>query len=256
MPPRKIHLFFILILLAGPLLAADTSTPLQSGQEQTGPASLHLTGPTEASAGQSVTVIVHGLPAVDLTQTVGEQTAWVESIRFAMDVPDGVELTLDKELSMTVAPWGWRLRVSFVPPVDGVYLLVCDWNQAPFGLALHRLLVGPRPPPLDPPPPPPPPPGRVARVVIVEESGDRTPEQATILTDPRLKPLRDQRKLLILDKDAADSQGQPASELSQHDGRPLPRVIGLDSSGVRSVAADLPGTADGLIELLRTWGVQ
>jgi restriction endonuclease S subunit len=88
-------------------------------------------------------------------------------------------------------------------------------------------------------------------VVIVEESGDRTPEQAAILTDPRLKPLRDQRKLLILDQDAADSQGQPAAELSQYDGQPLPRVIGLDSSGVRAAAADLPATADGLMELLK-----
>jgi hypothetical protein len=172
-----------------------------------------------------------------------------------MSAPDDAEVTLDKELSMTVAPWGWRLRVSFVPPVDGIYVLVCDWNQAPYGLALHRMLVGPRPPP-NPTPTPTPTPGTVARVVIVEESGDRTPEQAAILTDPRLKPLRDQRKLLILDQDAADSLGQPAAELSQYDGQPLPRVIGLDSSGVRSVAADLPGSADGLMELLKAWGVQ
>jgi len=245
----------ILLCLSLPLLAADTSTSLQSGQGESGPAALRLTGPSETSAGQAVTVIVHGLPAVDLTQTVGDQTAWVETLRFAVSGPDGVEVTLDKELSMTVAPWGWRLRVSFVPPVDGTYVLVCDWNQAPFGLALHRMLVGPRPPP-HPTPPPTPTPGTVARVVIVEESGDRTPEEAAILTDPRLKPLRDQRKLLILDQDATDSLGQPASELSQYDGQPLPRVLGLDSSGVRSVASELPGTADGLVELLRTWGVQ
>jgi hypothetical protein len=249
------RIIFLLVLLAVPVLGADTSTPLQSGQEQSGPAALRLTGPSETSAGQLVTVIVHGLPAVDLTQTVGDQTAWVETLRFALSAPDGVEVVLDKELSMTVAPWGWRLRVSFVPPVDGVYVLVCDWNQAPFGLALHRMLVGPRPPP-HPTPPPTPTPGTVARVVIVEESGDRTPDQAAILTDPRLKPLRDARKLLILDQDATDSLGQPASELSQYDGQPLPRVIGLDSSGLRAAAAELPGTADGLVELLKAWGVQ
>jgi hypothetical protein len=253
-----VRFIFALILLAAPVLGADTSSTLQSGQGESGPASLRLTGPAETSAGQQVTIIVHGLPSVDLTATVGDQTAWVETLRFAMSGPDGAEVTLDKELSMTVAPWGWRLRVSFVPPVNGVYVLVCDWNQEPYGLALHRMLVGPRPPPgptPPPDPPKPPTPGTVARVVIVEESGDRTPEQAAILTDPRLKPLRDARKLLILDKDAADSQGQPAAELSQYDGQPLPRVIGLDSSGVRSVAAELPGSADGLMELLRTWGV-
>jgi hypothetical protein len=249
-----VRFIFALILLVAPVLGADTSTPLESGQGESGPASLRLTGPSETSAGQQVTIIVHGLPSVDLTQTVGDQTAWVETLRFALSAPDGVEAVLDKELSMTVAPWGWRLRVSFVPPVDGIYVLVCDWNQTPYGLALHRMLVGPRPPP-HPTPTPIPTPGTVARVVIIEESGDRTPEQATILTDPRLKPLRDQRKLLILDQDAADSSGTPAAELSQYDGQPLPRVIGLDSFGVRSVAAELPGTADGLIELLKTWGV-
>jgi hypothetical protein len=94
----------------------------------------------------------------------------------------------------------------------------------------------------------------VARVVIVEESGDRTPEQAAILTDPRLLPLRQAGKLLVLDQDAKDSKGQPARELSQHDQQPLPRVIGLDSSGVRVGAAELPGSADGLVELLKAWG--
>jgi hypothetical protein len=247
-----VRFFAILLLLVSPAFAADS--PVQSGKDASGPESLRLTGPVEASAGAPVSIVVHGLPSVDLEQAVGEQTRWIETIRFAISGPDDAELELDKELSMTVAPWGWRLRVTFVPPEDGVYVLVCDWNQSPYGLALHRVQIGPRPPP-DPPQPPTPTPGTIERVVIVEESGDRTPEIAAILTDPRLKPLRDARKLLILDQDAADSSGTPASELSQHDGQPLPRVIGLDSSGVRSAAAELPGSADGLIELLKTWGV-
>jgi hypothetical protein len=213
-----------------------------------------MSGPAVGTAGQPLTITVSGLPAVDLGQTVGEQTKWIDSLRFDVSTPGG-PAALEKELSMSVSPWEWRLRLTLTPASNGCYVVVCDWNEAPYGLALHRMLVGPRPPP-HPTPPPTPTPGNVARVVVIEESGDRTPEQATILTDPRLKPLRDQRKLLILDQDATDSQGQPASELSQYDGQPLPRVLGLDSSGVRSVAAELPGSADGLIDLLKVWGVQ
>jgi hypothetical protein len=241
-------LIAILVLLVASVATAD----LQSGSTPAGPENLRLTGPVEVLPGETVTVIVHGLPAVDLALSIGEQTAWIETLRIVLDTP-GAAIDVDKELSMTVAPWGWRLRVSWTADEPGVYLLVCDWNQAPFGLALHRVTI--RGPPDPPSPPPPPPPGRVSRVVIIEESGDRTPEVAAILTDPRLLPLRQAGKLLVLDQDAADSTGQPAAELSQYDGQPLPRVIGLDSSGVRSVAGELPGSGDGLVELLKTWGV-
>ena len=244
---RTLLIAFLALCL--PLSAAD----LQSGSSPSGPESLRLAGPTEVDPGETVSVIVHGLPGVDLDASIGEQTAWIETLRFVLDTPAGAEIDLDKELSMTVAPWGWRLRVSWTADEPGVYLLVCDWNQAPYGLALHRVTI--RGPPVDPPPPPPPPPGEVERVVIVEESADRTPEQAAVLTDSRLQPLRQAGKLLILDQDAADSQGQPAVDLAQHDGQPLPRVIGLDSSGVRSVAAELPETGDALVGLLETWGV-
>jgi len=217
------------------VLGADTSTPLQSGQGDSGPASLRLTGPSETSAGQSVTVIVHGLPAVDLTQSVGEQTAWVETLRFAMSGPDGVELTLDKELSMTVAPWGWRLRVSFVPPVDGVYVLVCDWNQEPFGLALHRMLVGPRPPPPDPPVPPPPPPGTLtgAAYLIAVRPEQPTADQARDLLDLRVwvdSQPAGKIELLEVTRDQRGSSGDADPRLSGYlakvpSGEPLPYLF-------------------------------
>ena len=244
--------FLALLALCLPLSAADTD--LQSGSSPSGPESLRLAGPTEVDPGETVSVIVHGLPGVDLDASIGEQTQWIETLRFVLDTPAGAEIDLDKELSMTVAPWGWRLRVSWTADEPGTYLLVCDWNQAPYGLALHRVTIR-GPPGPTPNPTPTPTPGTVSRVVIVEESGDRTPEQAAVLTDPRLQPLRQSGNLLILDQDAADSQGQPAVDLAQHDGQPLPRVIGLDSSGVRSVAAELPGTGDELVELLEAWGV-
>ena len=242
---------FALILLAGPILAADS--PVSVNLSATGPDALRVTGPTEGQVGQEITLVVRGLPEVDLDQKVAEILALFANLRMAIS-SSGESPDVDSEIGFTAAPVAYRLKVMFTPTEAGTHVVAVDWNEPPFGLALHRIEI--RGPPPHPTPTPTPTPGTVARVVIVEESGDRTPEQATILTDPRLKPLRDQRKLLILDQNAADSQGQPASELSQYDGQPLPRVLGLDSSGVRAAAAELPETADGLIDLLKTWGVQ
>lgn len=106
-----------------------------------------------------------------------------------------------------------------------------------------------------PPPPPPPPVSTVTRAVVIEESGDRTPEQAAILTDPRLAEAKKAGRLLVLDQDAKDSSGKPAVELSQLDG-PLPRLIGLGQDGRRSVGVELPATADEFVGLLESWGVK
>lgn len=113
------------------------------------------------------------------------------------------------------------------------------------------------PDPPKPPPDPPMPPVSAARAVIVEESRDRTPEQAAVLTDPRLTPLKKSGRLLILDQNAQDSLGQTAVELEQLDDPSLPRVLGLATDGQRSgVGVDLPVTADELLKLLESWGVR
>jgi hypothetical protein len=211
----------LMLILSGPP-AESSTTAMQPGQDHSGPAALKLTGPTEGLAGQPVAIVVHGLPAVDLKSTVGDQTAWVETLRFAISAPDGADVTLDKELSMTVAPWAWRLRVTFVPPVDGTYVLVCDWNQEPFGLALHRMLIGPRPPPTPPVPPTPPipPPGPdpptppettgVAYVIVIRKNQDITADQAETLI--RLRTWSDARpqqvSQLEFDPDTAGDNGQ------------------------------------------------
>jgi hypothetical protein len=243
----------ILLCLSLPLLAADTSTPLQSGQEQSGPAALRLTGPSETSAGQSVTVIVHGLPAVDLTATVGEQTAWVETLRFAVSAPDGVEVTLDKELSMTVAPWGWRLRVSFIPPVDGTYVLVCDWNQEPFGLALHRMLVGPRPPPVDPIKPPPLT-TRATAAVYVFEKDQGTPPPPVSAALHRLNTERESFVASAVDQDIVTGAGQvpeqfrAAIQAAKQAG--LPALVVMSGANVLRVVRN-PTTVEAVMEAVQ-----
>jgi hypothetical protein len=113
-----------------------------------------MSGPAVGIAGQPLTITVSGLPAVDLSQTVGEQTKWIDSLRFDVSTPGG-PAQLEKELSMSVSPWEWRLRLTLTPAANGCYLVVCDWNEPPYGLALHRVDVGGSPPkPPDPPTPP------------------------------------------------------------------------------------------------------
>lgn len=202
-----------------------------------------ITGPKESRPG--------ALVVLDATESTGIGRMWLLAVS-----PEPTSFL----------PVESGLKCIFASPTPGeyVFILVVSGTNANGGpaaaMAQHTVtLLGPRPPPLgptpNPTPTPTPTPGAVSRVVIIEESGDRTPEQGATLTDPRLLPLRQAGKLLILDQDAKDSQGQPAAELAQHDQQALPRVLGLDSSGLRAVAAELPGTIDGLLALLKTWGV-
>jgi hypothetical protein len=137
------------------------SSPVQDNITDVGPSSLTVTGPKTGELGKPLTMIVEGLPEINIDDVLKEQVKWVESIRFAISKPDGSEVELDKELAMTVAPFSWRLRVTIVPDELGTYVVVCDWNLPPYGLALHRVDVrGPPTPPIPPVPPVPPvPPG-------------------------------------------------------------------------------------------------
>jgi hypothetical protein len=223
----------ILILLFASVATAD----LQSGSTPTGPENLRLTGPVEVLPGETVTVIVHGLPAVDLALPIGEQTAWIETLRIVLDTP-GAAIDVDKELSMTVAPWGWRLRVSWTADEPGVYLLVCDWNQEPFGLALHRVTIRGPPPtppvPPDPPTPPTPTPGTLtgAAYLIVVRPEQPTADQAQDLLDLRVwvdSQPAGKAEMLDVTRDQASSDGvegrlRPYIERVPS-GEPLPYVF-------------------------------
>jgi hypothetical protein len=201
---------------------------------------------------------------VDLDLPIGEQTEWINSIRFAMSAPDGLEVDLDKELSMTVAPWGWRLRVMFVPPENGVYVLVCDWNQAPYGLALHRMLIGPRPPPPpdpDDPPDPPPPPPEIQSVMILRETGDQDAKLAATINQLRNNLELSKRIHLIADPDMTDpltSQPVPlvasAKRLIGTD--PLPRLVGLNSNLEPVAHLPMPDGYSAAVEVLKDWGIE
>jgi hypothetical protein len=98
-------------------------------------------------------------------------------------------------------------------------------------------------------------------VVIVEESGDRTPETAQMLADQRLLEWREIKRPQwhLLDQDVTDPTGQPPAKFKAYldlaKDKPLPQLIlDSDSDGSNGVlySGSLPASADKLIEVLET----
>jgi hypothetical protein len=167
----------------------------------------------------------------------------------------GAEIELEKELSMSVSPWAWRLRLTLTPPAAGTYLIVCDWNQEPYGLAMHRVEVAGQ---VTPPPPPPPPPDRVAdQVTIVVESQDQmTAEQIEIVNGQEVRAAAQAagQTFRAVDRDVTGPDAahvQHAIAASKNE--PLPRVV-FSKAGQVIAQAPLPATVAAMVELIRQGG--
>jgi len=243
------------------LCAADVSAQVKESQlttvRESGPNELKLTGPAIATAGQPLAIVVSGLPAVDMDETIGKQTDWVNTIRFEVSSPGEAKITPDAELSMSVSPWEWRLRVTFTPPSNGSYLLVCDWNQAPYGLALHRIEVGGKAPevPENPPQPPNDPPltRKVRRITYVyEKDQNQVPKPIAAA----LQAINADGSVVAteFEEDSTDGTGdtpdqyKKALELARKAG--LPSLVVEYSSGDPKVVND-PKTEKEVMEAIR-----
>lgn len=258
--------FVLAILLIGGsvLPAADQSwrgapletTRLKIQTNDSSPADLAIVGPATTDVGKPITLTITGLPEVKLDQTIGQQVEWVKLLRFDTSAPEGVDVSLEKELVMSVSPWQWKLRVTMFCPKAGVYVLVCDWNEPPYGLALHRVTAGGVTPP-DPPVPPVPDP-TAASAFILYEAQDLTPDQNLLLLD-----VRDNRdlspKLQILDKDAIGESSRSLPKVSAAveaaAGKQLPVLVLFDADGSVSGVVDLPDTAEAISAKLKEAGL-
>jgi hypothetical protein len=181
-----------------------------------------------------------------MAKTIGEQTEWINTIRFEVSAPGGQQIRPDAELSMAVSPWEWRLRVSFTPVNTGAYLLVCDWNQPPYGLALHRVEVGGMSPPIDPPDPPtdptkPPPSLKATAAVYVYEKDQTVPPRAV---QAALQQLNAGGSVVAsaIDDDVVDGDGEipdqyrSAIDIARKEGLPCLVVLAGDKI-LRTVGA-------------------
>lgn len=196
------------------------------------PTEFKVTGPASGDVSKPVSLVISGLPAVDLSKPLGEQTLWVETIRFELSSPSAERPILDKELSMSVSPWEWRLRINFTPKSPGTYLLVCDWNQTPYGLALHRVEIGgtvtpPFPPPVIPDDPVPAPTETTgtAYLVIIRHNAELTADQTAELL--KLRQWSDAQPQIISHLEISPDAGSEDDRLAGYIAKagPLPWVV-------------------------------
>lgn len=254
---RRITPIAATLLLAAALAhAGETAIKIQTADSS--PADLKMVGPTTGDVGKPITIVVTGLPEVDLNKTIGEQVKWVELLRFDVSCPDDAKpAELEKELVMSVSPWQWKLRLTLTCPAAGAYVVVCDWNEAPYGLALHRVTVGGVTPPVPPIPPIPPVP-TAASAFILYEAQQMTPAENLLLLDLRNDQSLSQ-KLQILDQNAL---GEEASQVPRVQaavkaaaGRQLPVLVLLAGDGSVSAVVDLPATLDEIRTKLKGAGI-
>ncbi len=244
------------VLLLAVALANAGETTIRIQTRDSSPADLKMIGPAVADVGKPITIVVTGLPEVDLSKTIGEQVKWVDLLRFDVSCPDDAKpAELEKELVMSVSPWQWKLRLTLVCPVAGAYVVVCDWNEPPFGLALHRVTVGgtPIPPPVPPPVP------TAARAFILYEAQQLTPVQNLLLSDLRNDQYLKQKKLQILDQNALGPKGSQVPKvqaaLKASAGKPLPLLVLFDEAGSVASVVDLPDTVAAVVAVLKEAGL-
>ena len=237
-----------------------------------------LVGPTEANVGQEITIRMTGTPALDLSEPLIGQLDWLmgDSRMFVfLAAPHSPLAPLEVRGELVFGAAGATMqpliRVECKEP--GEYRLLIDWNHGQNQLAEHRVMVGgksPEPEPDPKPDPIPPPPGPLAEmwVIVVEETSQRTPEQAWVLLDPTVRQWMkaNGHHLRIVDKD------QTASDLAEWIGRALaknrkgdqtapradalPYLFVVDDSGSVVFEGALPSGPIQMLELVKKWGAE
>lgn len=154
---------------------------------------------------------------------------------------------------------------------EGQILIVAAKGDPPV-IALYRLAAfdapepgpGPEPKP-DPEPGPNPDPQPNPRgpvsLIWIEETADRTPEQAAALTDAGLRDAIRKAgwSLRIADMDVVDEQGNAPADLAAHiaaakrDG--VPRLFAVDAAGAEVFAGKAPANKDEFAAILKRLGL-
>lgn len=154
-------------------------------------------------------------------------------------------------------PDGAASAWAVMPTPEGLTLILAVSTADGVTLYSHTIAVGPQPlpPPIDPPDPTPPgpdppepTPASRLEVWIIEESSDRTPEQArTMLAVPWRTWLKDNgHSLRLTDKDAPTAPATLRGE--------LPCVVGYGPGDDEPrFRAPLPKDGAGMLELVKGW---
>ena len=250
--------------------------------EQARAQSIGLSGPSTARVGQEVVLRITGAPEVDiLNLTEGELDWFMGPSRFFcyLAVPGFPLQPLSHSAEFVVVPHAVTLksiaplepivRIACVGP--GTVRVIVDWNHGQNQLVSHTITIGgpaPNPSPTpepgpDPAPDPIPPPLPLTEmtVVVVEESADRTREQAWVILDPTVRiwlKANGHKRLRTVDQTNPSPDMVPLVErakTAQTEGVPFqPRVFILGPDGAVSFAGELPISPIGMLELVKEWG--
>jgi len=197
--------------------------------------------------GEFVTIPVSGLTDTEISRAVLD---W--------EPHDGVQV-------IPVKTWGGQAMIFFKAPSQAAskYALILAWPLSATEVGYEKAYVvvegenGPDPQP-DPEPDPDPEPGPLAKMslIVVEETRDRTPQQAQILLDPTLRTWlkNNGHQIHLIDKD------QPAEGLKDWialTDNVLPHLFIVDSGGGKPVwDGPLPTTQEAMRELCKEWGAE
>ena len=91
-------------------------------------------------------------------------------------------------------------------------------------------------------------------VIVVEESGERTPQQWAVMADPacRTWATENGHHVRILDRDSKDEP----EWIAEAAGKPLPFVFLVAPDGVARWSGSLPSTAGEMLKLLKQHGAE
>lgn len=269
--------FWIPLLLCLPLLPAHAAEPNGvdvpgfGRAEQARADGIGIIGPVTADTGDEVVFRLTGTPPLDLTLPLIDQLDWLmgdDRMFCYLAAPGAPLLALDVRGELVFSPAGATmqplLRVLCGRP--GGYRVLVDWNHGQNQLAEHRFVVGGDGPEPDPEPDPdpdpiPPPPGPLAEMwlIVVEETNQRTPEQAWVLLDPTVRRWMkaNGHHLRIVDKDQKASDLQEwINRATAQTNNALPYLFVVDDSGAVSFEGELPIGPIQMLELVKKWGVE
>jgi len=189
-------------------------------------------------------------------EVVAGEPVWYEF----QDVPEGAVAKFFPTSRVTAGPPrihdGHAMFRALKPGEYEILGMLIKWDEKFFQpISLTVTVIGEGHPP--PPPPPPPVPGKLA-VVVIEESTERTPSQATTLLALRKHLEKEGIWYRIVDDDLKDSQtGKtptwlvPYLETAEGKQLPLLAVGSLTSDGHAVVAVEkMPATAREAVEFV------
>jgi len=151
----------------------------------------------------------------------------------------------------------WKCIVSPVGTTPVNVILLWVESGEPFYAVFYPSMSaapgpGPNPnPDPDPPPPPPPPPPVPAELwgIVVEESAERTPQQAIVIASPVVRALFDKGEFRVVDDDMeVESAIKPYIERAK--GKLLPQFYVVDAKGTIFYEGPLPATVADMQKLV------